>query len=76
MNSTTIDFIGYLALAINLYSMSTKGEYKLRFISTIANAIYVFYGIILSAMPIIIGGSIAVILHVYRLIKMKKTEKL
>lgn len=63
MSSVVIDSIGYLALVINLYSMSTKGEYKLRVISLIANIGYVIYGVLLSALPIIIGCTIAVFLH-------------
>lgn len=63
MSSVVIDSIGYLALVINLYSMSIKGEYKLRVISLIANIGYVIYGVLLSALPIIIGCTIAVFLH-------------
>ena len=71
MNSFAIDIIGYSALILNLYSMSTKGEYKLRLISALANFIYIIYGILIDAYPIIIGCSIAVILHMYRLNKLK-----
>lgn len=42
MNTILIDCIGYGGLVINLYSMSTKGEYKLRLISLIANQ-FTFY---------------------------------
>lgn len=72
MNLIAIDIIGYSALAINLYSMSVKGEYKLRLISAIANFIYIIYGILISAFPIIIGCSIAVLLHTYGLNRLKK----
>jgi len=61
------DIIGYIALAINLYSMYTKGEFKLRAISAIANFIYIIYGILICAWPIIIGCTIAVVLHLSRL---------
>ena len=71
MSPLFIDTVGYVALITNLYSMSVKGEYKLRLISALANAIYIGYGILLSAYPIIIGCSIAVILHVYRLVNEK-----
>lgn len=71
MNSLIIDSIGFSALALNLYSMSVKGEVKLRLFSAIANGIYVVYGILLHAYPIIIGCLIAVILHLYRLKKLK-----
>ncbi len=74
MNPVIIDTIGYLGLIINLYSMSVKGEYRLRLISALANAIYIVYGILLSAYPIIIGCSIAVLLHMYRLNNLKPNK--
>jgi hypothetical protein len=75
MHVNLIDSIGYFALLINLYSMSTKGEYKLRLFSLIANAFYIFYGLVIGALPIIIGCSIAVMLHGYHLrrLQIKKT---
>ncbi len=72
MNLIVFDIIGYSALVINLYSMSVKGEYKLRLLSAIANFIYIIYGLLISAFPIIIGCTIAVILHLYRLSELNK----
>ena len=74
MNQFIIDSIGYGALIINLYSMSAKGEYKLRLISLIANIIYIIYGVLLNASPIIIGCIIAVVLHGYRLYKLQSAK--
>ncbi len=71
MNLFWIDIIGYLGLVVNLYSMSVKGEYKLRLIAALANFIYIFYGLLINALPITIGCSIAVILHLYRLSYLK-----
>jgi len=71
MNSILIDSIGYGGLVINLYSMSTKGEYKLRLISLIANVIYILYGALISATPIIMGCTIAVFLHGHHLRRLK-----
>lgn len=71
MNAILIDSIGYGGLIINLYSMSTKGEYKLRLISLIANTIYILYGTLISATPIIVGCTIAVFLHGYHLRRLK-----
>ena len=68
------DLVGYLALGLNLYSMYSKGEYRLRLFSAIANFAYVVYGVLINAFPIILGCSIAVILHVYRLYKLKQVE--
>ncbi|WP_323789802.1 hypothetical protein [Psychroserpens sp.] len=76
MSPFLIDSIGYGALVINLYSMSTKGEYKLRLISLIANVCYIFYGTLISATPVIVGCSIAVLLHGYhiRRLRIKKNS--
>ena len=74
-NLISIDMIGYLALSINLYSMSVKGEQKLRIISAIANSFFVIYGSMIVAMPIIIGSSIAVCLHTYHIIRIAKEKK-
>jgi len=71
MSPFLIDCIGYGGLVINLYSMSTNGEYKLRLISLIANIIYILYGVLISATPIIVGCAIAVFLHGYHLRRLK-----
>jgi len=71
MNPYLIDGIGYTALIINLYSMSTKGEYKLRLISLIANVGYIFYGALIGAAPIIGGCTIAVFLHAYHIRRLR-----
>lgn len=72
MSPFLIDCIGYGALVINLYSMSTKGEYKLRVISLIANMGYILYGVLISATPIIVGCTIAVLLHGYHIKRLRK----
>ena len=74
MNPIIIDSIGYAALVISLYSMSTKGEYKLRLISLIANIGYVLYGVLLNAYPIIIGCTIAVFLHGFHLRRLRRKD--
>lgn len=62
-----VDVIGYFALLLNLYSMAAKKERRLRIISLIANGIYIYYGVLIGATPIILGCSTAVLLHAYRL---------
>lgn len=65
------DSIGYLALVLNLYSMSCKSEQRLRWLSVAANSIYIVYGLLITALPIIVGCSVAVFLHLYRLYTLK-----
>ena len=61
------DIIGYTGLGLNLYSMYAKGEFKLRLFSIIANSVYIIYGLLINALPIVIGCSLAVILHLSRI---------
>ena len=75
MNPFLIDSIGYAALVINLYSMSTKGEYKLRLISLIANTGYILYSVLISAAPIIVGCTIAVFLHGFHIRRLRINKK-
>ncbi len=65
------DIIGYTGLGLNLYSMYTKGEFKLRLFSSIANLVYIIYGLLIEALPIVIGCSVAVFLHIYRIKTLK-----
>ena len=65
------DIIGYTGLGLNLYSMYTNGEFKLRLFSTIANFINIVYGLLIDAMPIVIGCTVAVFLHIYRIKSLK-----
>ena len=74
-NLFSIDMIGYLALSINLYSMSVKGEQKLRIISAVANTCFIIYGSLIAALPIVIGSTIAVCLHSYHIIRISKEKK-
>lgn len=75
MNTILIDCIGYIALLINLYSMSTKGEYKLRIYALIANLLYIVYGTLINAAPIIIGCVVAVFLHAYHIRAFQTNKK-
>lgn len=72
---SAVDFIGYTALVINLTSMAMRNVLLPRGFSAVANFIYVIYGIILGAMPIVIGCSIAVSLHAYHLLKRQKRKR-
>lgn len=68
-------FIGYSALALNLFSMTRKNMVYLRALSLMANGIYVVYGILLNAPPFIIGCSIAVGIHGYQLYMIYQKKK-
>lgn len=64
--------IDYTALLVNLFSMTRVSAVRLRQLSALANSIYILYGILIQAYPVIIGCCIDVILHSYQLIQIKK----
>lgn len=70
-----IHLIGYFALVLNLISMAMKSALHLRVFSLVANAIYIVYGILLQAPPFIIGCSIAVIIHAFRIRQLLLLQK-
>lgn len=70
-----IQIIGYTALSLNLISMSMKNVLYLRAFGLVANAIYVFYGIMIDAPPVYIGCAVAVLLHSYRIYKTQNEQK-
>ncbi len=69
-----IHWLGYSAICLNLASMAMKNVLCLRLLSLLANGIYIFYGILLNAPPLIIGCSIAVIIHAYHIYILKKSK--
>ena len=69
-----IHIIGYFALALNLFSMAMNNLIKLRIISLLANGVYIIYGLFLNAPPLIIGCGIAMIIHLFHIIKLKQAQ--
>lgn len=65
------DALGFLGLTLNLTSMAMKDILYLRSLSLVANSIYCVYGLIIQAMPIVIGSLIAVIIHAVYIYKLK-----
>ncbi len=63
--------VGYSALTLNLISMTMKNVLHLRVISLLANGIYLIYGILLNAPPLIVGCGIAIIIHLHHIYKLK-----
>lgn len=75
MPNTMTDIIGYLGLILNLSSMTMKNIIHLRIMALCANTIYVAYGLMLHAMPFIIGCTIAVSIHTYHIYISKKWKQ-
>lgn len=70
-----IHILGYIGLALNLLSMTMKNILTLRALSASANFIYIIYGVLLGAPPVIIGCTIAVVIHSYHIVKLIQKKK-
>jgi len=68
--------LGFFALTLNLTAMTMKGIFYLRVLSLVANSIYIVYGLLLGAPPIIAGSSIAVVIHSVSLYRLKHPKQI
>lgn len=68
--------LGFLALTLNLTAMAMKDILYLRVLSLVANAIYVIYGLLLGAAPIITGSFIAVVIHSVSIYRLKHPKQI
>lgn len=62
--------LGFFALTLNLTAMAMKDILYLRVLSLAANTIYIIYGLLIGAAPIVTGSFVAVVIHsasIYRL---------
>ncbi|MEO1031848.1 MAG: hypothetical protein AAFX55_10615 [Bacteroidota bacterium] len=69
-----IHLIGYAALGLNLASMAMKSVFHLRALSLMANLIYLVYGIVLNAPPFIVGCGVAVIIHAFHIVRLRRSK--
>jgi hypothetical protein len=70
------NILGFLALILNLTSMTMKDILYLRCLSLVANTIYIIYGALIGAAPIITGSLVAVIIHAVSIYKLKHTKQI
>jgi hypothetical protein len=68
--------LGFLALTLNLSAMTMKDILYLRVLSLVANAIYILYGLLLGAAPIVTGSFVAVIIHSVSIYRLKHPKQI
>jgi len=69
LNINGIEIFGYISMIVVLVSMTMKNIKKLRIINSIACAMFVVYGIILSAYPIVLMNILVIFINLYNLKK-------
>ena len=73
---STVHLLGLAALGFSLLAMSMKDILILRILSAVANFIYIIYGLLLGAPPLIIGGAIVIVIHSYHIHKLIQNNKM
>jgi hypothetical protein len=68
--------LGFLALTLNLSAMTMKDILYLRVLSLVANAIYIIYGLLLGAAPIVAGSFVAVVIHSVTIYRLKRPKQI
>jgi|GEM_PF-7030397 len=68
----SVDWIAYSAYLINFTSMSMRRISRLRVLAISANVLYVCYGFAIQAHPLMVGGSIAICIHSYQLVRLMR----
>lgn len=65
----SIEIWGYISMVVVLVSMMMKNIKRLRVVNSIACSMFVIYGLVLGAYPIVIMNILVIIINVFRLIK-------
>lgn len=68
---TPIEIFGYLSMVVVLISMLMGDIKKLRIVNCIACAMFVIYGFVLGAYPIVIMNILVIAINLYKLSKGK-----
>jgi hypothetical protein len=68
--------LGFLALTLNLTSMTMKDILYLRVLSLLANTIYIIYGLLIGAAPIVTGSFVAVVIHSVSIYRLKHSRQI
>lgn len=73
LNANYIEWIGYLASLLIVVSLTMSDIVKLRIVNSIGCVVFVTYGILVGAYPVIVSNFAIVIINIYYLYKMKKS---
>jgi hypothetical protein len=72
---STTHLFGLVALGLSLLAMTMKSILPLRIISAVANFVYVIYGYFLGAPPLVLGGTVAIVIHGYHIHKLARNNQ-
>jgi hypothetical protein len=69
------EVFGYLASVLLALSLLVNNDLRFRWLNTFGNLSFITYGIIINAFPLILTNSILLLINLYRLVKIYRTEE-
>ena len=72
--TTYAEVTGVVATLFVLLSFAVNGEVKIRCINIIGAAIFVIYGLLISALSVWLLNGILIIVHIYKLVKYSRKQ--
>ena len=70
-----IDIIGYIGMAVILYSFTIENIYKLRLVNSIGSIVWIIYGLGIMAGPTIMVNSCVLAIHLHWFYKNRKKKQ-
>jgi len=68
---TPIEIFGYVAMLVVLTSMLMTDVKWLRITNSVASGMFLVYGLILSAYPIVVMNGLVILINIYKLLALK-----
>ena len=75
LNTTVIEWIGYLASILIVVSLTMTSIIKLRVINTIGCILFVIYGVLVKSYPVALSNFAIILINLYNLYKIKKENQ-
>jgi hypothetical protein len=66
---SSVEIWGYASMIVVIISMLQKNVEKLRVINTISCMMFVLYGVLIGAYPVILLNSAIIVINLYKLVK-------
>ncbi|NBP57425.1 hypothetical protein EBU71_12995 [bacterium] len=68
---TPIEIFGYIAMLVVLASMLMTDVKWLRITNSVASGMFLVYGLVLSAYPLVVMNGLVILINIYKLLTLK-----
>ncbi len=75
LNVPPIEWVGYLASALIVVSLTMSSIVKLRIINSLGCAMFVIYGASVGALPVAISNALIILINLYYLYKLSREKR-